>query len=101
MDEKMIGTEFAKIYKMIENNSCDLIDTNKDLKKFVDMQRNIVRGINNHIDICNENFELMGDVVRKLNKYAKRQNFAILAGIVGFLYLCDRISQLEDSLKKE
>ena len=43
----------------------------------------------------------MNQNFRMLQKYAKRQNIAILAGIGGFLYLCKKIQKLEDATKKE
>lgn len=101
MDEKTMATEFAKIYKALESNCRDLIDTNVDLKKMADVQSSVIHHFNRHIDIFNANVDSMNALVNRVNKYVKRQNIAIIAGIGGFLYLCDRISRLEDSLKKE
>lgn len=94
MDEQKVMAEFGKVYSSLTTANNKIAIMQNGIMKIVD-------SINNHIDISNENFELMGGVVCKLNKYVKRQNIAIIAGIGGFLYLCYRISQLEDSLKKE
>lgn len=94
MDEKKMTEEFAKIYKAIGSNCRDLIDTNKDLEKLAGCQKSLIRHYNHHIDLFNQN-------LRMLQKYAKRQNIAILAGIGGFLYLCKKIQKLEDATKKE
>lgn len=94
MDEKKMAEEFANIYKAIGSNCTDLIATNKDLKTLAGWQMSFVRHYNHHIDLFNQN-------LRMLQKYAKRQNVAILAGIGGFLYLCKKIQKLEDATKKE
>lgn len=86
MDEKKMAEEFAKIWKAVGENSGAIIETNKDLKKLAGCQTLLIRHYNN---------------LRMLQKYAKRQNVAILAGIGGFLYLCKKIQKLEDATKKE
>ena len=43
----------------------------------------------------------MNQNLRIFQKYAKRQNIIIIAGIGGFLYLCKKIQKLEDATKKE
>lgn len=101
MDEKRMAEEFAKIYKAIGSNCRDLIDTNKDLEKLAGCQKSLIRHYNHHIDLFNQNVDLMNQNLRMLQKYAKRQNVAILAGIGGFLYLCKKIQKLEDATKKE
>lgn len=101
MDEKKMAEEFANIYKAIGANCTDLMDTNKDLKKICDVQKAIVRGVNNHIDACNNNFDVLFPIVRKFNKYAVRQNVLLFAGIGGFLYLYKKIQKLEEATKKE
>lgn len=101
MDEKKMAEEFANIWKALGENSGAIIDTNKDLKKICGMQKAIVRGVNNHIDACNNNFDVLFPIVRKFNKYAARQNVLLFAGIGGFLYLYKKIQKLEDATKKE
>ena len=64
-------------------------------------QRSVIRRFNRHIIIFNKNVDMMNQNLRMLQKYAKRQNVAILAGIGGFLYLCKKIQKLEDATKKE
>ena len=103
MDEKKMAEEFAKIWKAVGENSGAIIDTNRDLGK-------IVTRLDKHRDVIIDNFEhvirisnvdVMNQNLRMLQKYAKRQNVAILAGIGGFLYLCKKIQKLEDATKKE
>lgn len=101
MDEKKMAEEFAKIYKAIGSNCQDLIDTNKDLKTLAGWHMSLARHYNHHIEIFNKNVDVMNENLRMLQKYAKRQNIAILAGIGGFLYLCKKIQKLEDATKKE
>lgn len=94
MDEKKMAEEFAKIRKAVGENSGAIIETNKDFKKLAGCQTSLIRHYNHHVDLMNQN-------LRMLQKYAKRQNVAILAGIGGFLYLCKKIQKLEDAMKKE
>lgn len=94
MDEKKMAEEFANIYKAIGSNRMDLSDTSRNLLM-------LVRHYNHHIEIFNQNVDMMNQNLRMLQKYAKRQNIAILAGIGGFLYLCKKIQKLEDATKKE
>ena len=94
MDEKKMAEEFANIYKAIGSNCTDLSNMNRNLLS-------LVRHYNHHIDLFNQNVDLMNQNLRMLQKYAKRQNVAILAGIGGFLYLCKKIQKLEDATKKE
>lgn len=101
MDEKKMAEEFAKIWKAVGENSGAIIETNKDLKKLAGCQTSLIRHYNHHIDLFNQNVDLMNQNLRMLKKYAKHQNIAILAGIGGFLYLCKKISKLEDVTKKE
>jgi len=101
MDEKKMAEEFAKIWKAVGENSGAIIETNKDLKKLANSHTLLIRHYNHHIDLFNENVNLMNQNLRMLQKYAKRQNVAILAGIGGFLYLCKKIQKLEDATKKE
>ena len=101
MDEKKMAEEFAKIWKAVGENSGAIIETNKDLKKLAGCQTSRIRHYNHHIDLFNQNVDLMNQNLRMLKKYAKHQNIAILAGIGGFLYLCKKISKLEDVTKKE
>ena len=101
MDEKKMAEEFANIYKAIGSNCTDLIATNKDLKTLASWHTSLARHYNHHIDIFNKNVDVMNQNFRMLQKYAKRQNIAILAGIGGFLYLCKKIQKLEDATKKE
>lgn len=123
MDEKKMAEEFAKIWKAVGENSGAIIDTNRDLGKIatrldkhrdviidnfehiirisnVDHQR-LLRRFNRHIDIFNKNVDVMNQNFRMFQKYAKRQNIIIIAGIGGFLYLCKKIQKLEDATKKE
>lgn len=72
-----------------------------DEKKLANSHTLLIRHYNHHIDLFNENVNLMNQNLRMLQKYAKRQNVAILAGIGGFLYLCKKIQKLEDATKKE
>lgn len=111
MDEKKMAEEFAKIWKAVGENSGAIIDTNKDLKKLINSHMSVVRHYNHHIDLFNENVNLMNQNLHMLQKYAKRQNVAILAGIGGFFYLYKKIQKSnvtnnyintsEDSKKKE
>lgn len=101
MDEKKMAEEFAKIWKAVGENSGAIIETNKDLKKLANSHTLLIRHYNHHIDLFNENVNLMNQNLCMLQKYAKRQNVAILAGIGGFLYLCKKIQKLEDATKKE
>lgn len=101
MDEKKMAEEFANIYKAIGSNCTDLIGTNKDLQKLAGWYMTLARHYNRHIGIFNKNVDMMNENLRMLQKYAKRQNVAILAGIGGFLYLCKKIQKLEDATKKE
>lgn len=101
MDEKKMAEEFAKIWKAVGENSGAIIETHKDLKKLANSHTLLIRHYNHHIDLFNENVNLMNQNLRMLQKYAKRQNVAILAGIGGFLYLCKKIQKLEDATKKE
>lgn len=101
MDEKKMAEEFAKIWKAVGKNSGAIIETNKDLKNLVNRQASLARHYSRHIDIFNENVDMMNQNLRMLQKYAKRQNVAILASIGGFLYLCKKIQKLEDTTKKE
>lgn len=94
MDEQKVMAEFGKVYSALKTADNNVAIMRDAITKIGD-------GINNHIDICNENFEFMSGVVHKLNKYAKRQNIIIIAGIGGFLYLCKKIQKLEDATKKE
>ena len=94
MDEKKMAEEFANIYKAIGSNCTGLSDMNRNFLS-------LVRHYNHHIDLFNENVNVMNQNLRMLQKYAKRQNVAILAGIGGFLYLCKKIQKLEDATKKE
>lgn len=101
MDEKKMAEEFAKIWKAVGENSGAIIETNKDLKKLASCQASLARHYSRHIDLFNENVDITNQNFRMLRKYAKRQNIAILAGIGGFLYLCQKIQKLEDATKKE
>ena len=101
MDEKKMAEEFANIWKAVGENSGAIIETNKDLKMLAACQRSVIRRFNRHIIIFNKNVDMMNENLRMLQKYAKRQNIAILAGIGGFLYLCKKIQKLEDATKKE
>ena len=101
MDEKKMAEEFAKIWKTVGENSGAIIETNKDLKTLTGWHTSLARHYNHHIDIFNKNVDVMNQNLRMLQKYAKRQNVAILAGIGGFLYLCRKIRKLEDATKKE
>ena len=101
MDEKKMAEEFAKIWKAVGENSGAIIETNKDLKTLTGWQMSFIRHYNHHIDLFNENVNLMNQNLHMLQKYAKRQNVAILAGIGGFFYLYKKIQKLEDSKKKE
>ncbi len=94
MDEKKMAEEFANIYKAIGSNRTDLSDTSRNLLT-------LACHYSRHIDIFNENVDIMNQNFRMLQKYAKRQNIAVLAGIGGFLYLCKKIQKLEDATKKE
>lgn len=100
MDEKKMAEEFAKMWKAVGENSGAIIETNKDLKKLASCQTSLIRHYNHHIDLFNENVNVMNQNLRMLKKYAKRQNVAILAGIGGFLYLCKKIQKLEDAKKE-
>lgn len=101
MDEKKMAEEFAKIWKAVGESSGAIIETNKDLKTLASWHTSLIRHYNHHIDLFNQNVDLMNQNFRMLQKYAKRQNVAILAGIGGFLYLCKKIHKLEDATKKE
>ena len=101
MDEKKMAEEFANIWKAVGENSGAIIETNKDLKTLAGWQMSFVRHYNHHIDLFNQNVNLMNEQLHAFRKYAKRQNIAILAGIGGFLYLCKKIQKLEDATKKE
>jgi hypothetical protein len=101
MDEKKMAEEFAKIWKAVGENSGAIIETNKDLKKLASYHASLARHYSRHIIIFNKNVDMMNQNLRMLQKYAKRQNVAILAGIGGFLYLCKKIQKLEDVTKKE
>lgn len=101
MDEKKMAEEFTNIWKAVGENSGAIIDTNKDLKKLAGCHMSLIRHYNHHIDLFNQNVDLMNQNLCMLQKYAKRQNIAILVGIGGFLYLCKKIQKLEDATKKE
>lgn len=101
MDEKKMAEEFAKIWKAVGENSGAIIETNKDLKTLASWHTSLARHYNHHIDIFNKNVDVMNQNFRMLQKYTKRQNITILAGIGGFLYLCKKIRKLEDATKKE
>lgn len=103
MDEKKMAEEFAKIWKAVGENSGAIIDTNRDLGKIVtrlDKHRDVIIDNFEHI-IRISNVDVMNQNLRMFQKYAKRQNIIIIAGIGGFLYLCKKIQKLEDVTKKE
>ena len=101
MDEKKMAEEFAKIWKAVGENSGAIIETNKDFKNLANYQASLARHYSRHIDIFNKNVDVMNQNLRMFQKYAKRQNIIIIAGIGGFLYLCKKIQKLEDATKKE
>lgn len=101
MDEKKIASEFASIYKALESNSSNLIATNRDLKRFVDIQSGFIKHFNNHIDIFNHNVETSRTFVKKFTKQNKMQNLAIGGCLVGFAYLYKKVKKLEAAAKKE
>lgn len=101
MDEKNMAEEFANIYKAIGSNCTDLIDMNKDLKTLAGVQRSFIRHFNKHVDVFNSNVSKSNAMLDRLNRYAKRQNVLLFAGIGGFLYLYKKIQKLEDATKKE
>ena len=101
MDEKKIASEFANIYKALEGNCSDLLDINKDLKRFVDMQHSFVKHFNNHVDIFNQNADTANKLIAKFMKQSKMQNLAIGGCLVGFAYLYKKVKKLEAAAKKE
>lgn len=94
MDEQKMMAEIGKVYSALQ-------ETNLAVGKNTNKLDKLIPYLIDHVDKFNYNVKLSNNLLDRFNKYAKRQNVAILAGIGGFLYLCKKIQKLEDATKKE